>query len=138
MKLRPFSSNACKCHTPTCWKRTYKRMLCWLWRHILLMFVFWGFIVPFENFSLIWKRHHHRWRAAILTCARHLWPLSSEGSLVFKLVISEDPWHSHLLPSVWLWSCHYLFKRLRAFMSQLGFEHPIFRLRDLIYLRMKT
>ena len=40
----------------------------------------------------------------ILTCARHSWPLSSEGSLAchaycdtghpFLMVISEDPWHT--------------------------------------------
>ena len=49
----------------------------------------------------------------ILTNARHSWPLSSEGSLAchtycdtghpFIVVISENPWHSHLLPSVWQW-----------------------------------
>ena len=60
----------------------------------------------------------------ILTYARHLWPLSSEGSLAchtycdtghpFIMVISEDLWHSHLLPSVYQWSCHYLFLRLRS------------------------
>ena len=27
----------------------------------------------------------------------------------FIMFISEDPWHSHLLLSVWQWSCHYLF-----------------------------
>ena len=27
----------------------------------------------------------------------------------FLMVISEDPWHSHLMPSVWQWSCHNLF-----------------------------
>ena len=53
----------------------------------------------------------------ILTYARHLGPLSSEGSLTFHthcdtglpfiMVISEDPWHSYLMPSVWQWSCHY-------------------------------
>ena len=32
----------------------------------------------------------------------------------FIMVISEDPWHSHLLPSVWQWSCHYLFLQLRS------------------------
>ena len=46
----------------------------------------------------------------ILTYARHSWPLSSDGSLAnhtycdtghpFIMVISEDPWHSHLMPSV--------------------------------------
>ena len=61
----------------------------------------------------------------ILTYARHLRPLNSEGSLAchtycdtghpFIMVISEDPWHSsHLLPSVWQWSCHNLFLRLRS------------------------
>ena len=59
----------------------------------------------------------------ILTYARHWWPLSSEASLTchtycdkglpFIMVISEDPWHSQLMPSVWQWSCHYLFLRLR-------------------------
>ena len=58
-------------------------------------------------------------RLQILTYARHVWPLSSEGSLAchthcdnghpFILVISEDPWHSHLLPSVWQWICHSMF-----------------------------
>ena len=47
----------------------------------------------------------------ILTDARHSSTLSSEGSLAchtfhdtghpFIMVIYEDPWHSHLLPSVW-------------------------------------
>ena len=56
--------------------------------------------------------------------ARHSSPLSSEGSLACKtycdtghpfiMVISEDPRHSHLLPSVWYWSWHYLFLRLRS------------------------
>ena len=55
-----------------------------------------------------------------LTYARHSWSLSSEGSLAWPtycdtghplMVISKDPWHSHLLPSVWQWSCHYLFLR---------------------------
>ena len=45
----------------------------------------------------------------ILTYARHSWPLSSEDSLAchiycdtdhpFLMVITEDSWHSHLLPS---------------------------------------
>ena len=54
----------------------------------------------------------------ILTYPRHAWPLSSKGSFAchtccdtdqsFIMVISEDPWYAHLLPSVWQWSCHYL------------------------------
>ena len=77
----------------------------------------------------------------ILTYARHSWPLSSEGSLTchtycdtglpFKMVISEDPWHSHLLPSVWRWSCHYLFLRLRSVAT--GDRTPISRMRGDLY-----
>ena len=58
----------------------------------------------------------------IFTYARHTWPLCSERSLAchancdkghaFIMVIFEDPWHLHILPSVWQWSCHYLFLRL--------------------------
>ena len=65
-------------------------------------------------------RHHCRWRAANYDLyARDSWPLSSEGPLTchtyydtglpFIIVISEDLWHAHLLPSVWQWSCHYIF-----------------------------
>ena len=38
----------------------------------------------------------------------------SDRGLPFSMVISEDPWHSHLFPSVWQRSCHYLFLRLRT------------------------
>ena len=93
---------------------------------------------PINNFFLfIWRllshsRIFHSYgditiageRLQILTYARHSWPLSSEGSLTchthcetglpFKMVISEDPWHSHLMSSVWQWSCHYMFLWLRS------------------------
>ena len=70
------------------------------------------------------------------------WPMlrmamSSEGSLAcdtfcdtghsFLMVILEDPWHSHLLPSGWQWSCRYMFSDLG--LLRLGFEHQTFRLR---------
>ena len=77
-----------------------------------------GVFVPLENFSLIWRYHHYRW-LQLLTYVWNLWPLSREGSLTchtyfdtgqrFKMVISEDLLHSHLLSSVLQWSCHYLF-----------------------------
>ena len=63
-------------------------------------------------------------RLQIFTYARHSLSLSSEGFLAshtncetrhpFIMVISEDPWHTHLLPSVWQWSCHYMFLRLMS------------------------
>ena len=64
-------------------------------------------IVLFDNFSLIWRRHHCGEGLGILTYARHSWPLSSEGSLACHtycdtghpftciLVISEDLWYTH-------------------------------------------
>ena len=71
------------------------------------------------------------------TYARHSWPLSSEGSLTchthcdtgipFIKEISEDPWHSHLLPSVCQWSSHNLFLRLRSVATRN--QTPILRMR---------
>ena len=73
----------------------------------------------------------------ILTYAWHSWPLRSEGSLTchtycdtghsFIMVISEEPWHSHILPSVWQWNVTTCFYYLG--LSRLGFEHPTFRKR---------
>ena len=102
------------------------------------MFVcFLEFIVPLENFSLIWRRHHCRRRAAnfalcsalmaieqwgFLTCRTHC-----DTGLPFIMFISDDPWHSHLLLSVRQWSCHYLFLRLRSVAT--GDWIPISRMR---------
>ena len=82
------------------------------------------FVVPLENFSLIWRHQHYQWRAKKITYARSTWPLSSEVSLAcntycdtghpFIMVISEDPWHLHRMFSVWPWSCLYLFLRLKS------------------------
>ena len=88
-----------------------------------------GFIVQLENFSLIRRRHHCLWRAAnfyfclalmaieqlVFLNVPHL--LRSWHPLI--MVISEDPWHSHLLPSVWQWSCHYLFLRRRSVAARI-------------------
>ena len=74
-----------------------------------------------------------------LTNARHTRPLSSEVSLLchtywhtghpFIMVFFEDPWHSHLMPSIWQWNCHYLFFNDLGLL-RLGFELPTFRLRS--------
>ena len=57
----------------------------------------------------------------ILTCTRHSWPLSSEGSSVCHTYcdISEIPRHSHLLPSVWQWRSHYLFLWLKSVAAEI-------------------
>ena len=89
-----------------------------------VLFVSLRFFIPFKNFSLIWRCYHYRWKAANFDICQHLWPLNNKGSLAchtccdkghpFIMVISEDTWHSYLLPSVWQWSCHYLILWLRS------------------------
>ena len=105
------------------------------------MFICLFFICGFSShsgiFHLYWDVTITGEGLQILTNARHSWPLSSEGSLTCHsycdtglpciMVISEDPWHSPLLPSVWQWSCHYLFLRLRSFAT--GDRTPISRMR---------
>ena len=87
----------------------------------------------------IWRRHHYRWRAANFDLDdQHSWPLSSKGFLIarhtycnmghpFIMVISEDRWHSHLLRVFSSGAVTICFYNLG--LSQLGFEHPTFRLR---------
>ena len=80
------------------------------------------FFVPLENFHSFGEVTIAVEGLQILTFARHFWPLSSEGSSAFHtycdtghpfiMVISEDPWHSHVMPRVFQWSYHYLFYRI--------------------------
>ena len=93
--------------------------------HRFCLFVCLGIFVPHEN-----KFHSYGVVTItgdglqILTYARQIWPLSSEGSLAchtycdtghpFLMVISEYPWHSHLLPSVSQWTCNYLYLWFRS------------------------
>ena len=44
-----------------------------------------------------------RWKYQSLACHTHC-----DTGHPSIMVISEDPWHSHLMQSVWKWSCHYL------------------------------
>ena len=87
--------------------------------------------VRLEKFLLIWDITSHQ----ILSFVRNSWPFKQRGFLSvlllfwhpFIMVISENPWHSHLLPSYWQRSCHYLFYDWG--LSRLGFEHSTFRMR---------
>ena len=104
---------------------------CWLVNIILVFILFVGI---FLSHSRIFHSYGDVTNAGewlqILIYARHSWSLSSEGSLAchtycdtghsFIMVISEDPWHSHLLPSVKQWSCHYLCLRLRSVSRDLN------------------
>ena len=92
--------------------------------YIACLIVCFRFFVPLENFSLIWKRHHYRWWTtnfdlylplmAIENWWLFMYHTCCDTGQPFFIVISDDPWHSRLLPSVWQWSCHYLLKRLRC------------------------
>ena len=62
------------CSVPWHFCISHRPDICWIKHHqtpgtvmhtMLFLFVCLGFIVPHENFSLIWRRHHCRWRAAI-------------------------------------------------------------------------
>ena len=71
-----------------------------------------GYIVLLENFSLIWRRHHYRWRVVSDLCltlmAIEQWRFFSVphqlctycASVYNGHLLSEDSWQSHLLPSV--------------------------------------
>ena len=59
-----------------------------VWRICLV----WVFVVPLENFSLIWRRNHYRW----LTYARHSWPLSSNGFFSMPLWHGAFVYNGHL------------------------------------------
>ena len=82
--------------------------------------------VPLKNFSLIWRSHHNGWRAtnfdlksalmAIEQWARHTY---CDTVHPFIMVVSEDPWVSHLLPSIWQRGCHYLFLRLISVAAEI-------------------
>ena len=111
-----------------------------------------SFLCLFEGFFLSHSRTFHSYGGInitgeglqILTYAGHLRPLSSEGSLachtycdmrhLFTMVISEDLWHSHLIPSVLQWSYHHLFLRFRSvaavFLIKLVYISTVVYLKD--------
>ena len=82
------------------------------------LFVCLWFFVSLENFSLIWRCLHYRWTVTKFDQYSELMAIEQWGFFnvqhllptgqPFMMAISEDPWHSHFLPSVWQWSCYYL------------------------------
>ena len=92
--------------------------------------------VQLENLSLICRRHHDRWRAAYFDLWSALMAIAQwgffsvpyllwHGASLYKNHL-RGPWYSHLLPSAWQWSCHYLFLRSRSVVA--GNRTPTFRL----------
>ena len=103
---------------------------------VCLFVCLWVF-VPLENFSLVLRRHHCRWRAANFDLCSALIAIEQWGSLAchtycdtghpFIMVISEDPWHNYCrtFSSETVTICFY-----DLGVSRLGFEHPTFHLQS--------
>jgi hypothetical protein len=84
------------------WKMKINGLIDWLIDYLL-------FYVPLKNFSLIWRRHHYRWRAAKLRPmlgAQGLWagrdlyrvtPAVTRGIGFSGLIQRTAPFNSHLL-----------------------------------------
>ena len=89
------------------------------WSQRDLTFIDEGKMRGFFRYELIWfvclfvwglfsshlRRHHDRWRAADFDFCSALmaieqWVTYCDSRYPFIMVISKDPWHSHLLPNV--------------------------------------
>ena len=101
------------------------------YRCSMFLFVCFSFFVPFENFSLIWKHHHCRWRPANFNLNKYdslaclLWHWTSvynghsRGPGPLRSIAKRLAGLGELsLPG---------FYNLR--LSRLGFEHPNFCMR---------
>ena len=85
----------------------WKAKICLFVCLFVWLFVCLGFIVPLENFSLTWRRHHYRWKAANVDLCSALmaikkWGFFSVPHLLwdghpFIMVISEDLWHKPIV-----------------------------------------
>ena len=103
-------------------------------KHICFFFVL-GFFVPLENFSLIWRRN--RWRAANFDLCSALmaidqWRLFSMPHLLWHgasviIVISEDPWNTHIAERLAVELSLPAFYDLG--LLRLRFGHQTFRMR---------
>ena len=96
-------------------------------------FLFVCFIVPLENFSLIWRPHHYRWRASNFDLCSALMAIEQWGFLSVPHLL----WHGtfvydgHLRGHVTLTHIaeHLAVElSLPIFTTYVWFEHPTFRL----------
>ena len=87
--------------------------------------------VPLENFSIICRRHHCRWRTAYLninsgTVCHWAMKVRIPGKRdTYHPLTWSSPWHPHCLPSVCHTSRHYLSKDI----GQRGDRIPISHMR---------
>ena len=107
------------------------------------LFVCLRFIVPLENFSIIWRRNHYRWRAASFVLCLALMAIEQWEYFIVPHLLWHGGGGGRGHPFIWLslrtrdtytycWafssgadpSCFY-----DLGLSRLRFEHPTFRLR---------
>ena len=97
---------------------------------LFVCFVCLGFIVPLENFSVIWRRSQYRWRAANFDLCSALIAIEQWGFFrAPRLLWHGVPFYNghlrglvtQLLANVKRWSCYYLF--LRRFVA-VGIRIP--------------
>ena len=102
-----------------------------MWYSVVILFVLFvcvEFIVPLENFSLVWRRHHCRWRAVNFDLCLVLMAIEQWGFFNVPHPLRHVPtiYNGHLRrpvtltpnTSVWQWSCHYLFLRLGSVVTR--------------------
>ena len=76
---------------------------------VVCLFVCLGIFVLLENYSIIWRHNHYRWRAANVDLYSALMAIQMWGVFNVQhlycytghpliMVISKDLWHSYLLP----------------------------------------
>ena len=125
-----------------------KQIICYGCDNACFVFhlVYLGFFVPLEIFSLIWRRHHCRWRAANFDLISALKAIEQWGFFCVPHLL----WHgasvynghlqgpvTHLLPCVWQWSCHYLCLRLRSVAAGIRKPKlPLARRTDLVVFQL--
>ena len=74
--------------------------------HSRIFHTYWDVFISGEELQIFTYAQHSRSLSVRIFLACHIY--CAMGHL-FIMVISENPWHSHQLPSIWQWSCLYLF-----------------------------
>lgn len=67
------------------------------------LFVCLGIIVPFDNFSLIWRCHHYRWKAGTFELCSTFIAIEQWGFCR----VPHLPWHG-VSAIIWLKYCRYI------------------------------
>ena len=60
-----------------------------LHKYCIVFFVCLGFIVPLKNFSLIWRRHHYRWRAEMFDLCSAIMAIEQWGFFSMLNLLSD-------------------------------------------------